>query len=86
MAEDEMVRQHHQLSGQEAEQTLGDNEGQVGLLCCSPWGCRVRVTGNLVTAQEMSNNFPKVLTLVGQIQTTLDYSVLSLTSLLLSKT
>ena len=66
MAEDEMVRQHHQLSGQEAEQTLGDNEGQVGLLCCSPWGCRVRVTGNLVTAQEMSNNFPKVLTLVGQ--------------------
>ena len=27
-AEDEMVRQHHQLNGHESEQTLGDSEGQ----------------------------------------------------------
>ena len=32
-----MVGQHHQLKGQEYEQTLGDGEGQGGLACCSPW-------------------------------------------------
>ena len=31
------VRQHHQLSGQELEQTLGDSEGQGSLACYSPW-------------------------------------------------
>ena len=24
----------------EPEQTLGDGEGQGGLECCSPWGCK----------------------------------------------
>ena len=28
MAENEMVRLHHQLNGQESEQTLEDSEGQ----------------------------------------------------------
>ena len=32
-AEDEMVRWHHQLKGHEFEQTLGDGEGQVSLVC-----------------------------------------------------
>ena len=27
-AQDEMVRQHHQLSGHKSEQTTGDSEGQ----------------------------------------------------------
>ena len=36
-AEDEMVRQHHQLNGHESEQILGDSEGQRSLACCSPW-------------------------------------------------
>ena len=36
--EDEMVGWHHQLNGQEFEQTLGDSEGQGSLVCCSPWG------------------------------------------------
>ena len=36
--EDEMVGYHHQLNGQESEQTLGDSEGQGSLACCSPWG------------------------------------------------
>ena len=36
--EDEMVGWHHQLSGHEFEQTLGDSEGQRSLACCSPWG------------------------------------------------
>ena len=38
VTEDEMLRQHHQVSGQEFEQTLGDNEGQRSLAYCSPWG------------------------------------------------
>ena len=28
-------------AGLELGQTLGDGEGQGGLVCCSPWGCRV---------------------------------------------
>ena len=39
--EDEMVGLHHQLSGHEFEQTLGESEGQGSLACCSPWGHRV---------------------------------------------
>ena len=42
MTEDEMVVCHHQLSGHESKQALGDGEGQVSLACCSPWDCRVR--------------------------------------------
>ena len=37
-AEDGMVGETHQLNGHEFEQTLGDGEGQGGLVCCSPWG------------------------------------------------
>jgi len=37
---DEMVGCHHRLNGHEFEQTLVDNEGQVSLACCSPWGCK----------------------------------------------
>ena len=40
MTEDEVVRWHHRLKGHEFAQTLGDNEGQGGLKCCSPWGCK----------------------------------------------
>ena len=36
-AEDETVGWHHWLNGREFEQTLGDDEGQGGLACCSPW-------------------------------------------------
>ena len=38
VTEDEMVERHHQFNGHEFEQTLGDNEGQGSLACCSPWG------------------------------------------------
>ena len=33
---------HHSLNGHEFEQILGDGEGQGSLVCCSPWGYRVR--------------------------------------------
>ena len=36
--EDKMARWHHQFSGHEFEQTLGDSEGQGSLACCSSWG------------------------------------------------
>ena len=38
VAEDEMVRQHHQLSGHESETILEDSAGQRSLVCCSPRG------------------------------------------------
>ena len=42
MTEDEMVGWHHQLSGHEFEQALGDGEGQGSLVRCSSGGHRVR--------------------------------------------
>ena len=38
--EDEVVGWHHQLTGHEFEQALGDSEGQGSLVYCSPWGCK----------------------------------------------
>ena len=40
MAVDEVVRWHHQFNGREFEQTLGVDDGQGGLACCSSWGCK----------------------------------------------
>ena len=40
MTENEMVGWHHQLNGQEFEQGPGIADGQGGLACCSPWGCK----------------------------------------------
>ena len=34
VTEDEMVGWHHRLNGHEFQQTLGDGEGQGGLVCC----------------------------------------------------
>ena len=38
--EDEMVAWHHWLNGHEFEYTLGVGDGQGGLACWSPWGCK----------------------------------------------
>ena len=38
--EDEMVGWHHRSNGHELGQTPGDCDGQGGLVCCSPWGCK----------------------------------------------
>ena len=42
VTEDEIIGWHHRLKGHELEQTLGDSEGQGSLVCCRPWGHRVR--------------------------------------------
>ena len=38
MTEDEMVGWHHWLNGHGFEWTPGVDDGQGGLVCCSPWG------------------------------------------------
>ena len=38
VSEDEMAWWRHQCNEHELGQTLGDDEGQGGLACCSPWG------------------------------------------------
>jgi len=40
MTEDEMVGRHHQFNEREFEQASGTGDGQGGLVCCSPWGCK----------------------------------------------
>ena len=40
--EGETVGWHYQLNGHKFEQALGVGDGQGGLACWSPWGCRVR--------------------------------------------
>ena len=37
-SENEMAGRHHQCNEHELGQTLGDGEGQRGLVCFSPWG------------------------------------------------
>ena len=50
-----MVGWHHQLNGHEFEQTLGDSEGQRSLLCCNPWGRRVR--HHLAAEQQQNSGY-----------------------------
>ena len=35
-----MVGWHHRLDGHEFEPAPGVGDGQGGLACCSPWGCK----------------------------------------------
>ena len=46
-----MVGWHHQLDGHEFEQALGDGEGQVSLVCPSPWGRK-----ELDVTERLNNN------------------------------
>ena len=60
VTEDEMVGWHHQLDRHEFEQTLGDSEGQGGLVCCSPLGCKE----SDMTEQLNKNNNLSIILLV----------------------
>ena len=40
VSENEMSAWHHQCNGCELGQISDDGEGQGGLVCCSPWGCK----------------------------------------------
>ena len=48
---DEMVGWHHRFNGHEFEQTLGDSEGQGGLMCCSLWSRK-----ELDTTEQLNND------------------------------
>ena len=55
-----MAGQHHQCNEHEREQTLGGSEGQGGLACCNPWGCReLDTTGRL----KKTTNLPHIFLL-----------------------
>ena len=51
--EDEMVRSHQRLNGDEFEQTPGDGKVQGSLACCSPWGRK-----ESDTTEQQNNNKP----------------------------
>ena len=57
VTEAEKVGWHHQLNGQEFEQTPGDSKGQGRLACCSSWGCKKTSTGlsNWTTTKRILN-------------------------------
>ena len=44
MTEDEMVGSHYQLNGHTFEQTLGVDEEQGSLACCSPRGYKDKIS------------------------------------------
>ena len=48
MTEDEMVGWHHQLNGHGFGWTPGVGDGQGGLVCCGPWGCKDSDTTELL--------------------------------------
>ena len=50
-----MAGWHHQLNAHEFEQTPGVGDGQGGLVCCSPWGCK-ELGHDLATQQQHQNN------------------------------
>ena len=56
--EDEMVGWHHRLNGHEFEWTPGVGDGQGGLACCSPWGCKESDTTEWLNWTELYQNIP----------------------------
>ena len=58
MTEDERVRWHHQCDGHEPEQALEVGDGQGGLVCCSPWGCKELDTTEPLNGTELTYSSP----------------------------
>ena len=56
VAEDEMVRQHHRLSGHEFEQTLGVSGGQRSLAAAVHGGHKELDTHDLVTKEQQHSD------------------------------
>ena len=56
--EGEAVGCHHQLNGHAFEKILGASDGQGGLACCSPWGCKESVTTERLNWIELGPVFP----------------------------
>ena len=58
MTEDEMAGGHHRLNGREFEQAPGVGDGQGGLVCCSPWGCKELDTTEPLNGTELTYSSP----------------------------
>ena len=54
-----MVGLPHRFNGHELGRTLGDGEGQGGLACCSPWGCK-ESRHDLLTEQHLYKVLKKI--------------------------
>ena len=52
--EDEMFGWHHWLDGHESGWTPGVGDGQGGLACCSPWGCKELDTAERLNWTELN--------------------------------
>ena len=65
MTEDEMIGWHHQFNEHELGQTLGDGEGQRGLVCCSLWSQRV---GHDLMPEQQQQSHPGLGVIVHQNQ------------------
>ena len=49
-----LVVMGHRLDGHEFEQTLGDDDGQGSLECCSPWGRKESDTSEQLNGTELT--------------------------------
>ena len=54
ITEDEMIGWHHRLDGCGFGWTPGVGDGQGGLACCSPWGCKESDTTELLNWTELT--------------------------------
>ena len=71
--EDEMVGWHHQLDGHGFEWTLGVGDGQGGLACCSPWGCKELDVTEWLNWTELTSN----VVWLGKSRIILNYTLIS---------
>ena len=55
MTEDEMVGWHQRLNGHDFGWTPGVGDGQGGLVCCGPWGCK-----ESDTTERLNNNISSI--------------------------
>ena len=53
MTEDKMVGWHHRLNGHEFQQAPGVGDGQGSLVCCSPWGHKESMRGNIILMEAL---------------------------------
>ena len=79
MTEVEIIRWHHQLKGNETEQTPEDSEGQGNLACCSLRGCQESDTieqliNNMMAAIQQRFNLPLKKKIFLTVHGTLSYT------------
>ena len=64
-----MAGWHHGCDGHKLGQTSGEGEGQEGLVCCSPWGCKEsdrtgRLNNNMYNDLSVTNRFAFALNFI----------------------